>query len=171
MSRILALAAALAILVPVAGSAPAQMHRPGAAPRTMAYLATAGAADLYEIRASQMAVARSSRRDIRAFAQMLVADHNRSTRMVVAAARAAGLRPGAPMLDGSQRRMLDQLGRLRGPAFDRLYLGQQIPAHQQGLALHRDYARGGDVPALRRTASAIVPVVERHLARARQLAR
>lgn len=135
------------------------------------YVMKAGASDLYEIQSSQLAASRARRPQVREFAQMLVADHNRSTQMVTAAARDDGVRPRPPMLEPAQRTMLRQLERARGAAFDRLYLNQQIPAHQQGLALHRSYARTGDGRALRRTAADIVPVVQGHLTRARQLAR
>jgi len=65
--------------------------------------------------------------------------------------------------------MIRELRQAPAARFDRLYIGQQIPAHQQALALHGRYARTGDLPALRRVASAVVPVVEAHLAQARRL--
>lgn len=135
------------------------------------YVTKAGAADLFEIQSSQLAATRARRPQVREFAQMLVTDHNHSTQMVTDAARSDGLNPRPPMLEPAQRTMLRQLERARDRDFDRLYLNQQIPAHQQGLALHRNYARGGEGRALRDTARNIVPVVEHHLQRARQLAR
>jgi putative membrane protein len=75
------------------------------------------------------------------------------------------------MLEPAQRTMLRQLERARDGDFDRMYLNQQIPAHQQALTLHRNYARTGEGRALRQTARGIVPVVQTHLDRARQLAR
>lgn len=175
-SRILNYSAALAITLGVAATIPADpgsraeaQRRTGRAATT--YVAKAGAGDLFEIQSSQMAATRSRRPQVRAFAQMLVTDHNRSTQMVGDAARADGLMPRPPMLEPAQRAMLRQLERARDRDFDRLYLSQQIPAHVQGLALHRDYARTGQGRALRRAAQDMVPVVRSHLERARQLAR
>ena len=42
---------------------------------------------------------------------------------------------------------------------------QQRIAHQQALALQTGYAAGGDVEALRETASAAVPIIRSHLSR------
>jgi putative membrane protein len=175
-SRFLTLSATLALALGVAATVPAGPSARAEAQRhvgraAMAYVAKAGAADLYEIQASQLAATRARRPQVREFAQMLVTDHTHSTQMVSDAARSDGLDPRPPMLEPAQRRMLRQLERARDRDFDRLYLGQQIPAHQQGLALHRSYARNGEGRALRRTAGEIVPVVQHHLERARQLAR
>ncbi len=175
-SSFLTVSAAIAVTLGVAATIPvgpdarleAQRHAGRAA---MAYVAKAGAADLFEIQSSQLATSRARRPQVREFAQMLVTDHTRSTQMVADAARSDGLSPRPPMLEPAQRSMLRQLERARDRDFDRLYLNQQIPAHQQGLALHRNYARNGEGRALRRTAGDIVPVVQHHLERARQLAR
>jgi putative membrane protein len=142
--------------------------RPGRA--AMTYVAKAGAADLYEIQSSQLAVQRANRPQVRAFAQMLVADHTRSTQMVTDAARADGLSPPPPMLEPAQRTMIRQLERARPRDFDRTYLNQQVIAHQQALMLHRNEARGG-TGALRRVAGDAVPIVRRHLDEARRLSR
>jgi putative membrane protein len=169
-SALLRISAVFAVALGTAASVPAlAQHHVGHA--AMVYVSKAGAADLYEVRASQIAVTRARRPQVREFAQMLVTDHTRSTQMVADAAHSDGLTPRPPMLEPSQRMMLRQLERARDRDFDRLYLSQQIPAHVQGLALHRAYARRGEGAALRRTAGEIVPVVEHHLARARELAR
>lgn len=162
--------AVLAIAVGTAALAPAEAQR-GAMRAETAYVAKAGAGDLYEIQSSQMAVTRARRPEVREFAQMLITDHNRSTQMVTDAARSDGLSPPPPMLEPAQRTMLRQLEHARDRDFDRTYLAQQIPAHQQALMLQRTYARTGRGAALRRAAGDIVPVVQTHLARARRLQR
>src|SRR4051794_2409211 len=158
-SAALAVAFGVAATVPADPSARAEAQR-GPGRGAMTYVAKAGASDMYEIQASQMAATRARRPQVREFAQMLVTDHNRSTQMVTDAARSDGLNPRPPMLEPAQRAMLRQLERARDRDFDRLYLSQQIPAHVQGLALHRNYARNGQGAALRRAAADIVPVVQ-----------
>jgi putative membrane protein len=162
--------AAIAVALGVAATVPADAQR-GPGRGAMTYVAKAGAGDLYEIQSSQMAATRARSPQVRAFAQMLVTDHERSTQMVADAARRDGLSPRPPMLEPPQRTMLRQLERARDRDFDRMYLNQQIPAHQQALNLHRTYARTGDGRALRQTAQGVVPVVQSHLERARQLSR
>lgn len=133
------------------------------------YVATAAASDLFEIQSSQLAVSRAQRPEVRQFAQMLIDHHTQTTATLTAAARASGMTPPPPMLLPMQRRMMDELGRANAGTFDRVYLRQQVPAHEMALALHRNYAAGGDTPALRTAATSAVPIVQQHLDRARQL--
>lgn len=134
-----------------------------------AYVTMAGASDLYEIQSSQLALTKAQRPEVRQFAQMLIEHHNGTTQQVVAAAQASGFSPPPPTLMPKHARMIEQLQGASSGSFDRLYLSQQVPAHQEALALHQNYASNGDTPALRRVAATAVPIVQSHLDRARQL--
>jgi putative membrane protein len=95
---------------------------------------------------------------------MIVADHTRSTQMLMAAAQSAGLTPPPPTLLPQHQALLDQLRAAgSGPGFDQTFQQIQVQAHQQALMLHQNYAASGDVPALRTVAGQIVPVVQMHL--------
>lgn len=134
------------------------------APRNAAaYVAKAGASDLYEIQSSQLAQQKAGSDPVRKFALMMVEHHTMTTQQVMAAAKSAGLNPPPPALEPKQRAMIEQLGRLDGAAFDAAYFRQQRKAHDEALALHSDYARGGDNPALRDTAAKAVPIIQRHI--------
>ena len=54
------------------------------------YMATAGSGDQFEIQSGQLAQQMSQNPAVRNFGSMLIADHTRSTQMVVAAAQAGG---------------------------------------------------------------------------------
>ena len=163
---------AASVALPYGPAADAQAQR-GAPPSRAAltYVAKAGAADLYEIESSRIALRRARRPAVREFAQMLIADHSRTTAQVAAAARADGIDPPPPMLEPAQRTMIRQLSRAGNQGFDQAYLNQQVTAHQQALSLHRNQARSGAGDDLRRVAAAAVPVIEGHLSQARRLAR
>jgi putative membrane protein len=64
--------------------------------------------------------------------------------------------------------MLEQL-RTAGPNFDVAFRDAQVAAHQEALALHQNYANGGDLPALRTVAGAAVPIIQQHLVAAQGL--
>ena len=128
----------------------------------------ASAIDLFEIQSSQLALSRSQNANVRQFAQMMVDHHNQTTDQLNAAARAAGTTP-APRLNPMQIQMMTELQQAQPGNFDRVYMQQQIRAHEIALSMHSNYARAGDTPALRATAAAAVPIVSEHLARARQL--
>jgi putative membrane protein len=134
------------------------------------YMAMAASSDQFEIQSSQLALQASTNPAVQSFAQMLIAHHQATSANLMQAAQAAGLTPPPPTLLPPQQAMLDQLRAAgTGPSFDQAFKAAQIPAHQQALELHQNYANGGDVPALRQVASATVPIIQQHLAAAQNL--
>lgn len=134
------------------------------------YVAQAGSSDQFEIQSGQLALQASQNPAVRNFANMIIADHTRSTQMVLSAAQSAGLNLPPPSMLPSQQAMLNQLRTAgSGPAFDQAFQQIQIQAHQAALTLHQNYATQGDVPALRNVAAQIVPIVQMHLQAAQVL--
>lgn len=137
------------------------------AAQTMApkdYVAQAGAGDQYEIQSSRLLLQSTKNPQLRSFAQMMIAHHNKSTADVKAAAMRAKLRPAPPKLMPMQADMIAQLRAQTGTARDTLYVTQQKTAHDQALTLHRSYAETGTAAPLKTAAAKIVPVVEQHIA-------
>lgn len=134
-----------------------------------AYLRMAGESDLFEITSSQIALQRTQNPELRAFATRLIDHHTMTTNATLAAAKAGRVPPPPAVLGPQKRAMIDQLNSQTGMNFDRLFIQQQIPAHEQALALHTNYARSGDVATLRGSASAAIPFVTNHLNEARAM--
>lgn len=146
---------------PAPPAPPVDINNPLMAP---GYLSQAGSADQFEIQSGQLALQASQNPGVRNFANMIIADHQRSTQMLMAAAQSANVPAPPPALLPPQQAMLDQLRAAgSGPAFDQSFQQAQVMAHQQALQLHQNYAAQGDVPALRTAAGQIVPVVQMHL--------
>ena len=142
-------------------------HNPLMAP---GYMARAGSSDQFEIQSSQLAHQASQNPAIHNMANMLIADHTRSTQMLMAAAQSTGLTPPPPALLPPNQAMLDQLRAAgSGPAFDQAFQQIQLQAHQEALALHQNYSAQGDVPALRTVAGQIVPVIQTHIQHAQSI--
>ncbi len=139
--------------------------------QAMPYVMMAGASDMFEIQSSQIALQRATRPETRQYAQMLIQHHTQTSQQVMAAARASGINPPPPRLLPMQQRMITQLQRASGANFDRVYLTQQVPAHEMALALHSNYARSGDRAPLRTVAGTAVPIVTQHLEQARMMMR
>ena len=147
--------------------APVDLNNPLMAP---GYMAQAASSDMFEIQSGQLALQASQNAAVRNFANMIVADHQRSTQMLMAAAQSAGVAPPPPTMLPAQQAMLDQLRAAgSGPSFDMAFQQAQVSAHQQALTLHQNYAAQGDVPALRTAAGQIVPIVQMHLQQAQSL--
>lgn len=162
---------ALAV-IPLPALAQTPPPPPPAQARTAAepYVMAAGQSDLYEIGSSQIAETRAQNPAVRRYAAMLVKHHQKTTAATMAAARQAGMTPPVPMADPGASASIAELQSASPADFDRLYLGQQVPAHRAALELHTGYAANGDQAALRRSAAKAVPIVRQHLALAERMA-
>jgi putative membrane protein len=134
------------------------------------YLARAFSADQFEIEAGQLAQQKSQSPQVRNFANLLIADHTRSARLLTNAAEFAGITPPPPGLRPEQQAMLARLqAAAPGMSFDIAFKNAQIAAHRTTLLLHQLYAVSGDTPALRNVAAQAVPMVRMHLSQAQLL--
>lgn len=134
------------------------------------YATMAAASDLFEIESSRLAQTKGQNAELKSFAQMLITDHEKSTADLKTAAQAA--QPAitvTPALNPEQQANIQALQAASGAEFDRLYIQQQIPAHEKALAMVQGYAQSGDVPGFKQHAQTVSGPVGRHLERARQL--
>lgn len=167
MKNLIALAF-LASTAPVLAQAIPQA--PGIQQRTTAptYVASAASGDTYEIESSKLVLAHATNADVRNFARMMVTDHANTTAAVMAAAKQASVgNPGGP--NPKHAAMLKALRGASHANIERLYVDQQITAHEEALALHQGYAAQGDNPGLRDAAASAVPIVQRHLDEIRRI--
>ena len=129
-----------------------------------AYVTAAGQSDKFEIMEGKLAVKMGASEKVRAFGHKMITDHTKSTMKVMAAAKKSGLpKMPPPMLRPDQQDMVAQLKAVSGPAFDSLYVQQQMQSHQQALMLQQNYAQNGTDKHLKMVATKIVPVVQEHI--------
>jgi putative membrane protein len=142
---------------------------PEARTQAMPYVMAAGQSDMFEINSSQVALQKSQNPAVRRYAQMLIKHHQKTTAATLKAARKARLSPTPPMLDPGATASINELQTASAADFDRIYLAQQVPAHQAALDLHQAYSQGGDQAPLRMTARTAVPIVRSHLVAAQRM--
>jgi len=166
----LSLATLLAtIALPAAAQTPPPPPPPEARAQAMPYVMAAGRSDLYEINSSQIALQKSQSPAIRKYATMLIKHHQQTTAATLAAAQKAGLSVTPPALDPGATASINELQTASPADFDRIYLAQQVPAHQAALDLHQAYGASGDQAALRASAKKAVPIVRQHLTAAQRM--
>ena len=149
--------------VPALAQTPPPPPPPEAKASATPYVMAAGMSDQFEIQSSQIALQKSPNAATRKYAQMLIRHHQKTTAATLKAARKAGMSPPPPALDPRAQPSLSELQNAAASNFDRVYFGQQIPAHQAALDLHQSFAKSGDQAALRTTARTAVPLVRQHL--------
>ncbi|HEX2558883.1 DUF4142 domain-containing protein [Phenylobacterium sp.] len=134
------------------------------------YVAAAAAGDLYEIEAARIAQNRSQNDEVKALAKMISDDHTKSSGDLQTAASQSGQTLTIPAaMPADRQAQVEALNAATPTDFDAVWLGQQVQAHEQALALHQRYAQNGDIAQLKAFASAMAPVIQRHLDQVRQL--
>ena len=116
---------------------------PEAKTQAMAYVMASGMSDMFEITSSQIAVQKSKTPAVRSFANMMIKHHTKTTADTMKAARKAGITPPAPMVDPGAQASIAELNAATPEDFDRVYLAQQVPAHQAALDLQTELCRAG----------------------------
>lgn len=121
------------------------------------------AANMAEIAAAKVALARSQNAQVKAYAQQMIDDHTKALNDVTTLAQNKGVvLPAGP--DARHKAQAARLGKLKGDKFDRAYMAQAgVADHQQvHAALTRDQARAKD-PDVKALAAKMLPTVEQHL--------
>jgi len=122
--------------------------------------------DLYEIRSGTIALQRGQSEAVRLAARQMINDHMTSTHQLQAALEmneTKGVPAPPAALDSRREGMIRHLMEASDDSFDRVYLDQQVMAHEETVTLMQGYGSGGDNSQLRSFALSSVPVVARHL--------
>lgn len=133
------------------------------------FIRKAAVGNEFEIESSKLALQKSQNDNIQHFAQQMVDDHGKAGEDLTATAAKANL--GAPnmALDHKHQRMLDKLNAATGTEFDRLYLKEQVKAHDEAVSLFKDYSQHGDNDAMKSFASNTLPTLQEHQEKVTQM--
>ena len=134
------------------------------------YVPAAHIADMYEIRAAEIALEKAQDARVRALAPMIVSDHRTMASQIEAALPQAQLEENVTLpeqMDERRQGMIDNLQAASADTFDLAYLHQQLAAHLEALTLHSEYAEAGDSEVLKPIAAQAAEKIEKHLAMVR----
>jgi putative membrane protein len=135
---------------------------------TGAFVENAGEGNMYEIQAAQIAQQKSKSADVKAFAKMMVTDHTALANQLQPLITKAG-KTAPTELDQRRKGFLDNLNAASPQDFDKVYVDQQVAAHEETLTLMKGYAENGDDPGLKAAAEKTAPKVQAHLDKAKAL--
>ena len=126
--------------------------------------------DMYEVEAAKIALQRTKSADIRTFAQTMETDHTRSKDQIAKAVQDNNLSTPVPKrIDLRHQQLLDQLRRATDADFDRLYVKDQVTAHQEALKVYQHYQPTAQEASLKAVADAGLPMIQHHLDQAKSL--
>lgn len=145
---------------PPSATAPARSGSAAAADRRFA--TKAAAAGAAEIADAQIALQKSSRQDVKDFAQRMVDDHTKAADRLKSIASGESINLPASE-SAADRKKTDALQKLSGAQFDRRYIRGQRAAHKQAVALFSKESSSGKDSQLKSFAGQTLPTLQDHL--------
>jgi putative membrane protein len=129
----------------------------------------AASGGMLEVELGLLAAERAASAEVKAFGQRMVADHGKANQQLLQIAAAQAMPAPKEMLP-EHRQHRDQLARLKGAEFDRMYMQHMVQEHKKDVADFEKQAASGTDPGLRSFAQETLPVLREHLTLAENLA-
>lgn len=103
------------------------------------------------------------------YADWIDEGHDKANREIVTLAEKKGVDVPNTMND-RRKQMIDQMGKLKGKAFEQRYLRQQVAGHERSVRMFAAEAEHGQDPEIREFARKTLPVLREHLKKAQEFA-
>jgi putative membrane protein len=111
---------------------------------------------------------KSSNRDVRDYAQMLVDDHTKALRELVDLMTQKGISQPNGLAD-VKHEALGELNKFSGREFDHEFINLMVNDHEKAVAKFSKEQDAAQDAAIKKYAKDVLPVLEKHLTRAREL--
>ena len=136
-----------------------------------AFVMAASDANLYQIKAAQLAVTKAQRDDVKAYAKRVQTEAQIAQKALMAALRNDQRTIKAPSssLSSDRAALVKLLQKTPRGSFDNLYLSQSAQVLQAAWAINKGYAQDGTDPALKQVAGNAVPTLEQELTNGKAL--
>ncbi|MHC8394604.1 DUF4142 domain-containing protein [Pseudomonas sp. LB3P93] len=137
------------------------------------FVDNAAAGGIAEIETSKLAVEKSSSADIKAFANMMIADHTKANEELTALAKKNDIEvpDDTTLVKQAKEKILD----MRDESFDAAYANNQVKAHEETIELFKKQAntvtddKVKGATDLKGFAQKMLPALEKHLDMAKKL--
>jgi putative membrane protein len=120
-----------------------------------------------EVKEAELAKTNGTGSTVETFARRMIADHTRLNNELKGIATKEGFKLPTE-LDAKNQSDVATLAAAHGKAFDNSYITDQVADHEQAVALFQQEADQGTDPALKAFAQKALPILQHHLAMAKQ---
>jgi putative membrane protein len=128
----------------------------------------AASGGLGEVKLGQLATAKASSADVKAFGQRMVTDHSKANAELKSLATRLNITvPDA--LSKTDQDLYDRLSALSGAEFDKAYAAEMVKDHEQDVAEFERFSQDGKDASLRDFAAKTLPTLQSHLRQAKQM--
>jgi|SRR5579883_2429751 len=129
----------------------------------------AAEAGIAEVEAGQQALQKADNQKVKDFGQVMVTDHTKANDELKQLAATKNIKlPTSPSV--GQMAEKTKLDVLTGGAYDKSYIDGQIKDHEEVISLFRKEASSGQDTDAKAWAKQTLPILEKHLKMARQIA-
>jgi putative membrane protein len=133
------------------------------------FILEASSSNLLEIRLGQLAQSKATNQSVKQFGQQMVTDHSNLQNQLTASVSKGGTQFKPGMTD-VQEKEVDRIEKLSGAEFDREYMSAMVQHHQQDVATFQSMSQTARSAEARQIVTNGLPVLQRHLSMATQIA-
>jgi len=137
--------------------------------RDRGFVTDAAASGMAEVMLGKLAQAQGASPEVKQYGAQMVADHTKANEELMALAQARNIAPPAQPT-AAQQRMHDNMAKLQGNAFDRLYMATMVKDHTKAVSLFEKQSKSGDDAELKAFAQKTLPTLQEHLKMTQALA-
>jgi putative membrane protein len=171
MRALLAVASACALLV----AAPVWAQNASTGAQTLSqqdktFIQEAGAGNLAEAELGQLGEQRGATPAVKEFGRWMYTDHGLTANPWLAAILRQEHETFQPTLTAEQKQLRQKLEGLSGTQFDQQFMEHMVQDHEKTIPVFQKEAREGHNSALKSYAAGLTPVLQQHLAEAKELA-
>jgi putative membrane protein len=132
------------------------------------FVKKAGSSGVFEVKSGELAQSKAANDLVKKFGERMVKDHTKANEELKTAAQAAGLTVPEKM-DEKCQECYDKLANQSGAAFDKMFMDEQVKAHEEAVALFKKATTEARNPQLKEFATKTLPHLEEHLKMAKEI--
>lgn len=133
------------------------------------FMQEAAESGMYEVQAAKLASTKASDPEVKKFAEMLVEQHTKANEELAQLAKTKGVELPATA-PRSKRKDVESLGKKQGAEFDKAFMKEVgIQAHEKDIKKFQEAGKDVKDPELKAWVTKTLPVLQDHLAQAKQL--
>ena len=126
------------------------------------FMVAAAEGGMLEVRLGEIAISKGSRKDVKDFGSMMVADHGKAGEDLKAVAAKYSVTLPAN-LAAEQQAIVDRLDKLSGAAFDEAYIEEMVKAHTKDASTFEEASKNAENPDVKAFAERTLPIIKLHL--------
>jgi len=133
------------------------------------FVSTVASAGKFEIDSSKLALDKVKSKEVKAFARMMIKDHTKAAKRLMALVKKEGMEAPADTLSPGDDAAMKRLTSASDADFEKTYIELQTKGHQDAVALFKNYSANPDDKRLGNFAKKTLPTLEMHLEHVQKL--